>query len=93
MDETQKLVIEEAKQKTINYLNSMEIPIVLLMIVAMLILLVNHIMQGNIAFSVVFGIFALLQIYSLANKFIRRKDKKQEKQPAEQVLGTPPYIS
>ena len=93
MDEAQKLIVEETKQKTVEYLGKMEIPIVLLMTVAMLILFVNYIMQGNIAFSVVFGIFALLQIYSLANKFVKRNEKQVEKPSEQQVLGTPPYIS
>jgi len=93
MDEAQKLIVEETKQKTVEYLGKMEIPIVLLMVVAMLILCVNYIILGNVALSIVFGIFVLLQVYSLANKIIRRKDKPVEKPSEQQVLGTPPYIS
>ena len=93
MDEAQKSIIEESKLKTVEYMKKVEVPMIILMCVAMGILFVVYVMQGNITFGIVSGIFFILQIWTLFKAFINNKIRKTEKQPVEQILGTPPYIS
>ena len=95
MDEAQKSVIEQSKLKTIVMLKKMDIPLSLLMVLAMGIIFFNYVFNGNIAFAVVFGIFTVLQVYSLGCKLITRKkpqDHQQDKGPMP-TLQTPEYIN
>ena len=93
MDETQKSVISQTKQKTAEYLAKMDIPMALLLLMAMTIIFVSYLIAGNIAFSVVFGIFVVLNLWSLITKITIKKQKPQEKPSEDQALGTPPYIA
>ena len=92
MDEAQKYVIEQSKQKTAAILDKMQIPINILLLFAMGIFCWYYASHGNIAFAIVFGIFAFVQIYSLATKIITRKKPQQTQQETPASTVSAPYI-